>query len=124
MERHVAAYGLRTFHNVNDEPWHIQPSEIPAGRRRRRERWQLEPFNLPGTPTAPRPEPTPEPIPIEDDDMQLLTRYSDNSIWVVASDLSWKFCVPQETHDSLKATGLYKVAAIDPATLELIPGKQ
>jgi len=32
METNCAAYGFRTFRNVNNEPWHIQPSEIPASR--------------------------------------------------------------------------------------------
>ena len=71
---------------------------------------------------APSPGP---PLPeLEDGEMALLTRYSDNSIWVVAEDLSWKFMVTQATHDSIKATGRYSVVAIDPADLELIPGKQ
>jgi hypothetical protein len=33
MERNCAAYGFRTFRNVNNEPWHIQPTEIPTGRK-------------------------------------------------------------------------------------------
>lgn len=32
MEQNCAAYGLRTFKNVNSEPWHIQPIDIPASR--------------------------------------------------------------------------------------------
>ena len=24
-------FGLRSFHDVNDEPWHVQPSELPGG---------------------------------------------------------------------------------------------
>jgi hypothetical protein len=66
----------------------------------------------------------PEPVPdLEDDDMALLTRYSDNTIWVVAEDFSWKFMVSQTTHDSIKATGRYKVCAIEAADLEQVPGK-
>ena len=32
MFDHCAAYGLRTFRDVNEEPWHVQPIEIPGGR--------------------------------------------------------------------------------------------
>ena len=33
MERNCKTYGLRTFRHVNNEPWHVQPVEIPTGRR-------------------------------------------------------------------------------------------
>jgi hypothetical protein len=33
MERNCAAYGFRTFRNVNNEPWHIQPVEVSTSRR-------------------------------------------------------------------------------------------
>jgi hypothetical protein len=58
MEQNCAKYGLRTFRNVNDEPWHIQPIDIPAGRSYRTQPWSLPKYNLPGapsTPTVPRP---------------------------------------------------------------------
>lgn len=54
MEQHCAAYGLRTFKNVNSEPWHIQPADIPPGRSYRTQPWNLPRFNLPGVPTPPR----------------------------------------------------------------------
>ena len=66
----------------------------------------------------------PSPPLLKDGEMALLTRYSDNSIWVVAEDLSWKFMVTQETHDSLKGTGRYSVVAFNPVDLEQVPGKQ
>jgi hypothetical protein len=47
MEANCAAYGLRTFKHVNGEPWHIQPTEIPAGRNKRREPWVLQAWNVP-----------------------------------------------------------------------------
>jgi len=47
MEQNLAAYGLRSFRNVNSEPWHIQPSEIPASRSYRSEPWTLATFALP-----------------------------------------------------------------------------
>lgn len=47
MEGNLAKFGLRSFRNVNSEPWHIQPSEIPAGRSYRSTPWTLTPFKLP-----------------------------------------------------------------------------
>jgi hypothetical protein len=32
MKAHCAAYGLREFSEVNNEPWHLQPLDIPGGR--------------------------------------------------------------------------------------------
>lgn len=58
MERNCARYGIRSFRNVNNEPWHIQPSDIPAGRSYRSSPWTLAKFDLPGReklPTVPRP---------------------------------------------------------------------
>jgi peptidoglycan hydrolase-like protein with peptidoglycan-binding domain len=58
MEAHLKAYGLKSFININDEPWHVQPYECPNSRSWRTTPWKLTPFNLPtpsgGTPT-PRP---------------------------------------------------------------------
>lgn len=48
MENNCAAFGLRTFKNVNDEPWHIQPVDIPASRSQRSEPWNLQVWDLPG----------------------------------------------------------------------------
>jgi hypothetical protein len=48
MEANVARFGLRTFRNVNNEPWHIQPAEIPASRSYRKIPWVLATFPLPG----------------------------------------------------------------------------
>ena len=48
MEEHCAEYGLRTFKDVNDEPWHAQPSDIPAGRKGPNEPpWDLAVWDLP-----------------------------------------------------------------------------
>jgi hypothetical protein len=32
VQKNAAKYGLQTFANVNDEPWHVQPAELPRGR--------------------------------------------------------------------------------------------
>ena len=54
MFNNCGRFGLRTFRDVNDEPWHQQPSDIPAGRDFRREPWTLARWNLPGPPSLPR----------------------------------------------------------------------
>jgi len=53
MEQNLKAYGLKSFRNVNNEPWHIQPAEIPNSRSWRTTPWKLAPFALPGAPTPP-----------------------------------------------------------------------
>jgi hypothetical protein len=32
VKKNAARFGLRSFFDVNDEPWHVQPAEIPASR--------------------------------------------------------------------------------------------
>jgi len=55
MEARCAAFGLRTFRDVNGEPWHVQPAEIPAGRDHRTAPWDLATFALPGPDDPPAP---------------------------------------------------------------------
>jgi hypothetical protein len=33
VQQNAAKYGLKTFADVNDEPWHVQPAELPNSRR-------------------------------------------------------------------------------------------
>lgn len=47
MDRNAARFGLKTFRTVNNEPWHIQPVEIPNSRRWRAQPWDLPRFDLP-----------------------------------------------------------------------------
>ena len=57
MEANCARFGFRTFRNVNSEPWHIQPTEIPTGRNWATTSPTLQRFNLPGTPAIVIPRP-------------------------------------------------------------------
>ena len=49
MEQNLKRYGLKSFRNINDEPWHVQPYECPNSRSWRTLPWKLAPFNLPTT---------------------------------------------------------------------------
>lgn len=64
MEANVARFGLRTFRNVNSEPWHIQPAEIPTSRNRRTTPWKLAPIALPDDVAPPTPPPPVTPPPV------------------------------------------------------------
>ena len=59
------AFGFRTFTNVNNEPWHIQPSEIPAARRNATKLPPLYRWRLPGD-VVPKPPQPPQPQGEED----------------------------------------------------------
>lgn len=61
MENNCAAYGFRTFRYVNNEPWHIQPYEIPTSRSYATVLPPLETFPLPGNGGQPQPGPSPTP---------------------------------------------------------------
>jgi Putative peptidoglycan binding domain/D-alanyl-D-alanine carboxypeptidase len=54
MQQRCARFGLRTFKDINTEPWHVQPVEIPASRQRRTERWELDPWPMPNVAPPPR----------------------------------------------------------------------
>ena len=43
----VARFNLQTFEDVNDEPWHVQPRELPRGRSsyEKQPTWGLPPWN-------------------------------------------------------------------------------
>lgn len=61
MQDNAVSFGLRTFENVNGEPWHVQPIDIPASRNWRTTPWVLEVIVLP--------PPIGEPVPSSDDDV-------------------------------------------------------
>lgn len=64
MEAELARFGLRSFRHVNNEPWHIQLIEIPAGRKYATTLPPIKTWNLPqigtggGEPTTPTPPTT------------------------------------------------------------------
>ena len=74
MEDNCAAYGFRTFRNVNDEPWHIQPAEIPAGRSYATVLPPLKTWELPGD----------EDLPLTDEDIKRIAK----AVWdeVISGD--------------------------------------
>ena len=51
LGQHCAAYGFKVFTYVNNEPWHIQPLDIPTSRRYATTPPPLGLWNLPGTMT-------------------------------------------------------------------------
>jgi len=71
MEPQLHRFGLRSFkipsttgYKGKNEPWHIQPAEIPAARSWRTQPWTLKTFPLPTGGTTPTPvPPTPTPTP-------------------------------------------------------------
>lgn len=56
MNSRCGAYGLRHFRNVNNEPWHVQPSEISGSRKYAT---VLPPLSTWPLPTTPPPIPPP-----------------------------------------------------------------
>ena len=58
MHGHCGTYGLRHFKYVNNEPWHVQPSEIPTGRKMATKLPPLTVWALPIEPPTDPPPPT------------------------------------------------------------------
>jgi hypothetical protein len=56
MEEHLAAYGLRSFRDVNEEPWHCQPVEAPASRSYATTLPPIGVWPLPGDEPSPEPD--------------------------------------------------------------------
>lgn len=79
METNLDVYGLRSFRDVNDEPWHIQPIEIPASRSYRTEPWDLERWPLPGDDEE-------DDMPLSDDDIAKIA----DAVWAKQIDTTKK----------------------------------
>lgn len=62
MEAQLYKYGLRSFRNVGNEPWHIQPYEIPTSRNYATHLPPIETFPLPGEPIPPDIPPVTPPV--------------------------------------------------------------
>ena len=55
VQRNASRFGLKTFGSVNNEPWHVQPAELPNSRRKYEESgatWGRPPGAAPFDPTA------------------------------------------------------------------------
>jgi peptidoglycan hydrolase-like protein with peptidoglycan-binding domain len=54
LRENVAGFNLQTFEDVNDEPWHVQPTELPRGRSsyETQPTWGLPPWADAGDLTA------------------------------------------------------------------------
>lgn len=89
MQSKLPLYGLRSFQFVNNEPWHIQPLEIPAARDFRTAPWVLQTWPLPGiTPPTP-PTPTPNPVTPEED-MALWARFEGEPAEIAFDATGWR----------------------------------
>jgi hypothetical protein len=57
LEERCGNFGFRTFRNVNNEPWHIQPTEIPTARKYATSPPVIYKWDLPGTQKPPTVKP-------------------------------------------------------------------
>jgi hypothetical protein len=78
MNANCTNFGLLHFADVNNEPWHVQPVEIPRSRRLYTGQ-QLAVWPLPGT-TPPPPTPVP-PTDEDEDDVKSLTIVRMRGFW-------------------------------------------
>ena len=83
MQANCSKFGLRTFRDVNNEPWHTQPIEIPASRSYRTDPWNLVKFPLPGFSEGEEIEEEEE-MPLTDDDCKRIAK----AVWdeIIAGD--------------------------------------
>jgi hypothetical protein len=117
MEKNAARFGLRTFRNVNSEPWHIQPAEIPASRNWRTKPWKLDTFPLPAPPAH---TPPPTATPSEEDDMWFLSKWHDGSWWQINARKTERYPIESAVALQMVATGAPHVD-LPPDELPAIP---
>lgn len=88
MQSKLPLFGLRSFQFVNNEPWHIQPLEIPASRNFRKAPWVLQVWPLPGfQPPSP---PQPGPAPTEETDVALWARFEGEAAEIAFDATGWR----------------------------------
>lgn len=86
---HAANYGLLHFGNINGEPWHLQPSEIPHSRRNYNPALH-EPLKPPSV-TVPPPPPPAKPIVVVPVPTQRLTYPAMSGKNVMVLQQTWGF---------------------------------
>lgn len=96
MQGQVGRFGLRTFQFVNNEPWHIQPSDIPASRNYRRAPWVLNVWPLPFDPPPPPPPPQPE-----EEDVALWARFYGETTDVAFDATGWRYITEEQRNQLL-----------------------
>lgn len=93
MEKNIKTYGMITFRYVNNEPWHIQPYEVPKSRKFAKTLPPLEHFLLPG-----------EEVEEEDDDMifdGIWKRDNDDTLFAIFKDGTKLWLVDQAMWDGM-----------------------
>ena len=117
MERNSRDYGLRTFRYVNNEPWHVQPTEIPGSRKYATKLPPLNVWNLPG----PGPKP-PKPLPPGPSVMavEFIAGSEGDDDMAYACEGIWTYNGPDAINGAYYAvySGGYKIWITDTATYE------
>lgn len=101
MQSKLPLFGLRSFQFVNNEPWHIQPLEIPASRNFRKAPWVLQVWPLPGD--QPPPPPPPGPVVRAEDEMALWVRFRGENDDVAFDSTGWRYISEQQRNELLFA---------------------
>jgi hypothetical protein len=105
MQSKLALYGLRSFQFVNNEPWHIQPVDIPAAREFRKVPWVLQAWPLPGL--QPPSPPQPGPPPTEETDVALWVRFEGEAAEIAFDATGWRVITTQQ-RDQLRFAKLLR----------------
>lgn len=116
MNANCWRFGLIHFAQVNKEPWHVQPTELPRSRSKYTGQ-QLAVWPLP-TPPAPVPVPTPPPGPAPTTEAKMLTivgnedNHADPRRWVWDGGTSMRYLTSEADYKrlvDLAAVGLCKL---------------
>jgi len=107
MQGQLAKFGLRSFQFVNNEPWHIQPIDIPASRNFRKAPWVLPVWPLPGDQPLPPPNPSRNPTPILEDTVALWARFIGEDTDVAFDSTGWRY-ISSTQRDQLRYVHLLR----------------